>query len=812
MSTITMTDLVLVTTTPTPGYSNQTTTDWAPVFPDADKCNYYIVKNRTEFLKFGNPYGGIPQNLLINVIGWAILVLMFAILRRAAGNYGRLALIRKDDDESKWTQIFYSQQDDEGGGLSDNLEEMNNETDSITTTDYSDVDQGICSWVTSIFTLTDDMILRKCGIDAIQYIRFQRHLIIFVFIITVICLTIILPINFTMGNIQGDKTSFGHTTISNLAGSSNVLWVHIVVGILFMPLGIFIMRKFSVTLRIEFDENSASSRTLMLDGIPRDYCKKDYIIRHFQEAYPSYEIDDVQIAYFVSKLCSLNEKLETSQRAIAFCENYERKNGGKSLIMNPHSCGLMCAICPCCTSSNVAALEFYREQEQSLKQKVEQEKVHLQSKAIGVAFVTFASLADAKKVNKDHQKFISCLNSNPPSSSLDNLLKQSSWDVRFAPPPEDIYWENLNRKRHFRVIKVWIINIILFIVLFFFTSPAYIISLLETIPFLNAQDLKKDLNQNLPAYITDFLPTLLLWTLSALLPVMVAYSDWWLGHWRRSVENLWIMRKVFGYLLFMVLILPSIGLTTVRAFVEAVIKKEEDSNSTSINWQCIFLPDNGAFFINYVTTSALVGTGLEIMRFPELIMYVVRLCFARSKAEISSVRKAILYEFPFGINYGWMLLIFALTVSYSVICPLITPFGLFYMIMKHGTDRYNIYFAYKRSKINKNIHGCAVNCVIISLLLQQLMLLFFNTIRSQEGGLLPPRAIFSITMFTIFCLLFLVQIFFHMFKGMSPIQYMQHHHQPVLPEHVEAGGSSGIHGRLNRSKLFVPDVLRNVEA
>ena len=79
----------------------------------------------------------------------------------------------------------------------------------------------------------------------------------------------------------------------------------------------------------------------------------------------------------------------------------------------------------------------------------------------------------------------------------------------------------------------------------------------------------------------------------------------------------------------MVLILPSIGLTTVRAFVEAVIKKEEDSDDSSINWECIFLPDNGAFFINYVTTSALVGTGLEIMRFPELIMYAVRLCLVQ---------------------------------------------------------------------------------------------------------------------------------------------------------------------------------------
>ena len=241
-----------------------------------------------------------------------------------------------------------------------------------------------------------------------------------------------------------------------------------------------------------------------------------------------------------------------------------------------------------------------------------------------------------------------------------------------------------------RSLKVWLINIILFLVLFFFTSPAYIMSVLETLPFFNAQDLKKDLKNNLPVYITDFLPTLLLWTLSALLPVMVAYSDWWLGHWRRSVENLWIMRKVFGYLLFMILILPSIGQTTLRAFLEGIIKKHEDDNGDSnngINWQCIFLPDNGAFFVNYVTTCALIGTGLEIMRFPELFMYALRLGCAKSKAEISSVRRAILYEFPFGVNYAWMLLVFALTVSYAVICPLITPFGLFYFIIKHGVDR-----------------------------------------------------------------------------------------------------------------------------
>ena len=130
--------------------------------------------------------------------------------------------------------------------------------------------------------------------------------------------------------------------------------------------------------------------------------------------------------------------------------------------------------------------------------------------------------------------------------------------------------------------------------------------------------------------------------------------------------------------------------------------------------------------------------------------------------------------FQFGFNYGWMLLIFALTAAYAVICPIITPFGLFYLVMKHGVDRYNLYYAYKRSKISKQIHATAVNSVIVSLLIQQLVLLFFNVIRGQktEGGPgFSPRAIFSITMFTIFLAMFVGQIFFHLFLGFSPIQY-----------------------------------------
>ena len=64
---------------------NTTTSPYAPVLPSNDKCNYYIV-NQTSiaWLDFGNPYGGIPQNLLINsvsnfVISHSILLLAYQL-------------------------------------------------------------------------------------------------------------------------------------------------------------------------------------------------------------------------------------------------------------------------------------------------------------------------------------------------------------------------------------------------------------------------------------------------------------------------------------------------------------------------------------------------------------------------------------------------------------------------------------------------------------------------------------------------------------------------------------------------------------
>jgi hypothetical protein len=79
-----------------------------------------------------------------------------------------------------------------------------------------------------------------------------------------------------------------------------------------------------------------------------------------------------------------------------------------------------------------------------------------------------------------------------------------------------------------------------------------------------------------------------------------------------------------------------------------------------------------------------------------------------------------------------MLCIFTIIVTYSIPCPLVMPFGLVYLCLKHLVDRYNIFFAYKPSKINKHIHSSAVNFVLWSVIMLQLSITFFAGLRAGQ--------------------------------------------------------------------------------
>ncbi len=66
-----------------------------------------------------------------------------------------------------------------------------------------------------------------------------------------------------------------------------------------------------------------------------------------------------------------------------------------------------------------------------------------------------------------------------------------------------------------------------------------------------------------------------------------------------------------------------------------------------------------------------------------------------------------------------------------------------YMLLKHLVDRYNMYYAYLPSKLDKKIHSGAVNQVVAAPILCLFWLLFFSTVRTGKtkpdtGSVLNP--------------------------------------------------------------------------
>ncbi|CAL8295514.1 unnamed protein product [Arctogadus glacialis] len=84
--------------------------------------------------------------------------------------------------------------------------------------------------------------------------------------------------------------------------------------------------------------------------------------------------------------------------------------------------------------------------------------------------------------------------------------------------------------------------------------------------------------------------------------------------------------------------------------------------------------------------------------------------------------------------------IVAVSMTYSITCPIIMPFGLLYVVLKHMVDRYNIYYAYVPTRLSQRIHRAAIAQVVVAPILCIFWLLFFSVLRL---GPMHPITLFT---------------------------------------------------------------------
>ncbi|XP_021245405.1 CSC1-like protein 1 isoform X2 [Numida meleagris] len=636
------------------------------------------------------------------------------------------------------------------------------------------------------FRMHDDEIHDRCGEDAIHYLTFQRHIICLLVAVSILSVGVILPVNLSGGLLVKDPYSFGRTTIQNLETDNNLLWLHTFFAVVYLVLTVVFMSHHMKT--VTYKEENIVKCTLFITGLPKN-AKQEAIQGHFIAAYPTCIVLEVQLCYDVARLIHLFKKRHEAEKSLAYYKHLYEKHGERAQI-NPKLCGQFC----CCEMRGCEredAVDYYTRVMNELDEEFSKEEQAVQNKPLGMAFVTLKEKSMATYILKDFNackcRSIKC-KGEPQPSSYSKELCIANWEVRYATYPENICWNNLSVCGLNWWVRWWCINLSLLILLFFLTTPSIIISTMDKF------NVTKPIHYLNNPIISQFFPTLLLWSFSALLPTIVYYSTLLESHWTKSGENRIMMHKVYIFLLFMVLILPSLGLTSLDLFFRWLFDRE--SSDSAIRLECVFLPDQGAFFVNYVIASAFIGNAMELLRLPGLILYTIRMIMARSKAERKNIKQQQAFEYEFGAMYAWMLCVFTVIMAYSITCPIIVPFGLIYMLLKHMVDRYNLYYAYLPAKLEKKMHFSAVNQALAAPILCLFWLYFFSFLRL---GFKAPTTMFTLLVVSITIAVCVAYTCFACFKHLSPLNYK------IEDMHGENGNADV--RTASTSSMYIPRVL-----
>uniref|UniRef100_A0A8C4ZLH2 Transmembrane protein 63C n=1 Tax=Gadus morhua TaxID=8049 RepID=A0A8C4ZLH2_GADMO len=650
----------------------------------AERC--YRAHSRSSVLQ-GLPFGGVPTVLALNLVLWMV------------GTARTL------------TSLFYGEPGEKEKSPSES----------------SPSESEIKDMVSSALSLqTDEEIRSKCGLDAVTYLSFQRHVILLMAVVCLLSLAVVLPINLS-GDLLGDSPeNFGRATMANLSEKDGFLWLHSVFALLYFIITVLCMLHHSA--KLQYGEDEKVARTLMITSIPREISDPGLITKHFHEAYPSCTVTDIHFCFDVNQLMRLDLERRKAMKGRLYFATKAQKEG--KIMIKTHPCAqIFC--CDFCGFEQVDAEQYYSELEEKLTDEFNAEKNRIPLKRLGIAFVTFRDDRMTAVIVKDHSR-VHCRR-QAQQSSITTVVQSHNWGVTYAPAPSDIIWENLSLCGSRWWLRCVLLNILLFLLLFFLTTPAIIVNTMDKF------NVTRPVESLRSPVITQFFPTLLLWAFSVLLPFIVYYSSFFESHWTRSGANQITMHKCFLLLVFMVIILPSLGLSSLDLFFRWLF----DVNfldDREVKFQCVFLPDNGAFFVNYVITASLIGTAMELLRIPALAVYSTRLCLAKSKAERIHLKRSQAYEFQFGLEYAWTMCIVAVSMTYSITCPIIMPFGLLYVVLKHMVDRYNIYYAYVPTRLSQRIHRAAIAQVVVAPILCIFWLLFFSVLRL---GPMHPITLFT---------------------------------------------------------------------
>jgi hypothetical protein len=189
--------------------------------------------------------------------------------------------------------------------------------------------EGVLAWLIPVWSATDDQIIRKCGFDALLFLRYLRMMLKILMPLTCIVVPVLAPINHLSGN-NARATFLDVFSISNVAPryAASRLWIHWALGTLVVAWVCYVVHEETLTYVKAKQRHTSrrsyraqpSANTILVANIPKTLLTNEKLMRVF-DIFPG-GVRDIHISRDTRSLSSM---LSTREQIVGAIELAETK-------------------------------------------------------------------------------------------------------------------------------------------------------------------------------------------------------------------------------------------------------------------------------------------------------------------------------------------------------------------------------------------------------------------------------------------------------------------------------------------------------
>lgn len=528
------------------------------------------------------------------------------------------------------------------------------------------------AWIREAFSSSEEDIIAISGVDSAVYFVFLSTVFSILVLSGILLLPVLMPLAYTdHGALKNSTTSNGtfndldRLSMGHVKENGPRLWAFVVACYWVSFVAYFLLwkaYKHVSDLRaaaLMSPEVKAEQFAVLVRDIPSSpdgQTRKEQVDTYFKTIYP----DTFYRSMVVTENKEVNKiwvELEGYKKKLTKAEIIyeESKKAGNTEGTRPtNKTGLLGLL-----GKKVDSIDYYNEKISELTPKLEAEqKATLREKQKGSALVFFTSRVTAAAAAQSlHARMV------------------DTWTVMDAPEPRQLLWTNLPKNFYEREVRQYVVYLIVFLTIVFYMIPIGLISAFTTLPNLRKMlpFLRPLVDQDVVKTVLQaYLPQIALIVFLALLPKFLLF----LSKAEGIPSESHAIRAASGKYFYFSVLNVFIGVTLSATLFDTFKSIQKEPNSI-VDLLASSLPGRATFFLTFVALRFFVGYGLELSRIvPLIIFHLKRRYLCKTEAEVKEAW--IPGDLSYGTRVPGDLLIVTVVLCYSVIAPLIIPFGAMY--------------------------------------------------------------------------------------------------------------------------------------